>query len=119
PCQRPASPRPSAPLVVTIPGSTMGSPSAPTGRVANTTTSFVVSANGKSGSSIFIFATEDGTIAGWSPAVDLHNAIQVVNNSTSGAVYKGLASGASGGKDFLFATNFHDGVVEIYDASLQ
>ena len=113
------APSPAAPLVVTIPGATMGSPSAPTGLVANTTTSFVVSANGKSGSSIFIFATEDGTIAGWSPAVDLHNAIQVVNNSTSGAVYKGLASGASGGKDFLFATNFHDGVVEIYDASFQ
>jgi len=59
--------------VVTVPGATAGSPSAPTGLVANTTPSFVVSANGKSGSSIFIFANEDGTISGWSPAVDLHN----------------------------------------------
>jgi uncharacterized protein (TIGR03118 family) len=111
------APSPAAPLVVTVPGAAVGSPSAPTGLVANTAPSFVVSANGKSGSSIFIFATEDGTISGWSPAVDLHNAIRMVNNSTSGAVYKGLASGVSGGQDFLFATNFHDGVVEVYDAS--
>jgi len=111
------APSPATPLVVTIPGATAGSPSAPTGLVANTTPSFVVSANSKSGSSIFIFANEDGTISGWSPAVDLHNAILMVNNSGSGAVYKGLASGVSGGKDFLFATNFHDAVVEIYDAN--
>src|SRR5882724_9629214 len=69
------APSPATPLVVTIPGATAGSPSAPTGLVANTTPSFVVSANGKSGSSIFIFANEDGTISGWSPAADLHNAV--------------------------------------------
>jgi len=57
------APAPAAPLVVTVPGATPGSPSAPTGLVANTTPSFVVSANGKSGSSIFIFASEDGTIS--------------------------------------------------------
>jgi uncharacterized protein (TIGR03118 family) len=78
-----------------------------------------VAANGKAGASVFIFATEDGTISGWNPTVDLHNAILKVNNSTSGAVYKGLGTGVSGGKDFLYVTNFHDGVVEMYDASFQ
>jgi uncharacterized protein (TIGR03118 family) len=111
------APNPAAPLVVTIPGPTPDSQSAPTGLVANGTSSFVVSANNKSGVALFLFATEDGTIAGWNPAVDLHNAVLMVNNSAAGAVYKGLASGAAGGKDFLFATNFHDGVVEIYDSS--
>lgn len=111
------APNPATPLVVTIPGPTAGSQSAPTGLIFNGSANFVVSANGKSGPAVFIFATEDGTIAGWSPAVDLHNAVLPVNNSTSGAVYKGLATGVSAGKSYLYATNFHDGVVEMYDAS--
>jgi uncharacterized protein (TIGR03118 family) len=113
------APNPAAPLVVTVPGASAGAQSAPTGLVLNSTPSFVVAANGKAGASVFIFATEDGTISGWNPTVDLHNAIPKVNNSTSGAVYKGLGTGVSGGKDFLYVTNFHDGVVEMYDASFQ
>lgn len=110
------APAPAAPLIVHIPSAAADSTAAPTGLVLNTTPGFVVSANGKSGASIFIFATEDGTIAGWSPAVDLHNAVVAVPNSGS-AIYKGLATGTSGGKSFIYATNFHDGVVEMYDSS--
>ncbi len=111
------APSPAAPLVVQIPRVSADTPATPTGLVANATQGFVVSANGKSGPSLFIFATEDGTISGWSPAVDLHNAILAVNNSGAGAVYKGLATGTNGGQPFIYATNFHDGVVEIYDAT--
>ena len=110
-------PSPAAQLVVQIPGVSADAPATPTGLVLNQTPGFVVTANGKSGASVFIFATEDGTISGWNPAVDLHNAIFAVNNSGSGAVYKGLATGTNGGQPFLYATNFHDGVVEMYDAS--
>src|SRR6266566_2027818 len=53
----------------------------------------------------FIFATESGTIAGWSPTVDATNAIVAVP-SNGNAVYKGLAIGTSGGATFLYATNF-------------
>lgn len=113
------------PLVVTIPGPSAGTTASPTGLIFNGTPSFVVSSNGKSGVAIFIFVTEDGTINGWSPAVDLQNAIQMVNNSspggvdnsTLGAVYKGLATGTKGSNQFLFATNFRDAVVEIYDSN--
>ncbi|HXT26320.1 MAG TPA: TIGR03118 family protein [Candidatus Eisenbacteria bacterium] len=112
------APTPAAPLIVKIPSPSAGATAAPTGLVLNTaTTGFLVSSGSKSGPSIFIFATEDGTIVGWSPAVDLHNAVIAVNNSGSGAVYKGLATGTSGGKPFIYATNFRDGVVEMYDAS--
>jgi hypothetical protein len=47
---------------------------------------------------LFIFATEDGTISGWSPGVDVNNAVLVVDSTGSatsldhsvlGAVYKG------------------------------
>lgn len=108
-------PSPAAPLVVQIPRVTADTPAAPTGIVFNPTPGFVVSANGKSGAALFIFVTEDGTISGWNPTVDLHNAIQVGSGAT--AVYKGLAMATNGSDAFLYATNFHDGVVEVYDST--
>ena len=110
------APTPAAPLIVNIPSPAAGATAAPTGLVFNAAGGFVVSSGAKSGPSIFIFSTEDGTIVGWSPAVDLHNAVIAIPNSGS-AVYKGLATGTSGGKPFIYATNFHDGVVEMYDSS--
>jgi uncharacterized protein (TIGR03118 family) len=106
-------------LVVTIPppgGSPAGTISAPTGNVFNGTSDFAVSGNNPG---LFIFATEDGTISGWNPNVDLHNAILKVDNSGSGAVYKGLAIGSNSSGNFLYATNFNAGVVEMYDAQFK
>jgi uncharacterized protein (TIGR03118 family) len=99
-------------LVVTIPPSG----SAPTGVVFNGTTGFVVSKDGKSGVSAFIFATESGTIAGWNPNVDATNAIVAVPSSGN-SVYKGLAMGVSGGAAFLYATNFNTSTVDVFDSS--
>lgn len=113
-------------LVVSIPppaGSPAGSAGTPTGTVFNGTAAFTVTANSKSGSSIFLFATEDGTIAGWSPSVDTTHAVIAVDNSanptaSTGAVYKGLALGAdSGGHPLLYAANFRAGTVDVFDAS--
>ena len=63
---------------------------APTGTVFNGGSRFVVSvtvnAVTKSGPARFIFASESGTISGWSPAVDATNS--VVGVTTAGAVYK-------------------------------
>jgi len=102
-------------LVVTIPppgGSPPGTISAPTGNVFNGTSDFAVSGNNPG---LFIFATEDGTISGWNPNVDLHNAILKVDNSGSGAVYKGLAIGSNSSGNFLYATNFHAGTIDVFD----
>ena len=105
-----------APLVVTIPSPTNPTGGGtPTGLVFNGTGEFVVAANGKSGSPPFLFATEDGTILGWSPTVNGTQAIIAVDHSGAGAVYKGLAIASTPTGHFLYATNFHDGVVEIYD----
>lgn len=104
-----------SPLVVTIPTPTSATGGTPTGLVFNGTGNFVVSANSKSGSSLFLFSTEDGTILGWSPAVSLTSAVIAKDNSGSGAVYKGLAIAETSKGSFLYATNFHAGVVEIYD----
>ena len=108
------------PLVITI-APPMGSagPAAPTGTVFNGTGNFMVTSNGVSGSSLFIFATEDGTISGWSPAVALHNTILAVDNSASGAVYKGLTMGMVNNAAFIYTTNFNSGWVEMYDSNFK
>jgi uncharacterized protein (TIGR03118 family) len=93
--------------------------SAPTGIVFNGTPDFVVSGNGMSGPSIFIFATEDGTISGWNPQVAFRHAVLTVDNSGIGAVYKGLAFAQTQNGNFIYATNFFDGSVEMYDTNFQ
>lgn len=104
-----------SPLVVTIPAPGAPTGGAPTGVVFNGTGQFTISEGPKSGSALFIFATEDGTILGWNPNVDLHNAIIAKDNSGAGAVYKGLAIASTANGNFIYVTNFHDGVVEMYD----
>jgi len=103
-------------LVVTIPLPPGASgKSKPTGIVFNGSNDFMVSKDNKSGASRFIFATENGTISGWSPAVDPTNAILTVDNSLSGAIYKGLALAANGTGNFLYATDFHNNKIDVFD----
>jgi uncharacterized protein (TIGR03118 family) len=113
-----------SPLAVTVPspkGSAAGTTATPTGAIFNDTNDFIVAdrATGQSGPALFLFSTEDGTISGWSPTVNMHQAILAVDNSTSpaGAVYKGLALGQVGGANLLYAADFHDGTVDVFDAN--
>jgi uncharacterized protein (TIGR03118 family) len=103
-----------------------GSTSAPTGEVFNPFGGFNVSHGGQTGSSLFLFATEDGTISGWSPNVDggADTVLAVDNSKTvnafgTGEVYKGLAIGRVHGDSFLFASDFRDGRVEVYNDQFQ
>lgn len=112
------------PLVVTVPppkGSPVGTQSAPTGVVFNGSPADFLLAPGKQ--AIFIFATEDGTISGWNPGIDFHNAVLKVDNSdgggADGAVYKGATSGESHGHRFLYVTNFRSAKVEVYDTNFK
>src|ERR1051325_869234 len=90
--------------------------SAATGAATNGTTGFVISANGGSGPAAEIFATEDGTIAGWNSMVNPTRAVIAVDNSDKGAIYKGLAIGFNEAGAFLYATNFHDGTIDVFDS---
>ena len=99
-------------LVVTIPpaggGSGLG---LPTGVIANTTAaSFVVSVTSggvtKSGKSVFLFATQDGAIEGWSPGVLPTTAVIAANGSAFGASYTALTIFTnSKGESFLYVPN--------------
>jgi len=127
-------------LVVAIPapGDPLGATGAPTGLAFNAALAqgaFKISGFMADGvtpitaPSVFLFATEDGTILGWNPGVNppgtpAHSvgkhAIIAPDNSASGAIYKGLAVAKdSGGNVFLYATNFSAGTVEVYDDSFQ
>src|SRR5439155_27150250 len=65
-----------SPLVVTIPPPAGGTgPAAPTGIAFNGSSGFAVTANGATAPAAFLFVTEDGTISGWSPAVDATHAV--------------------------------------------
>jgi len=90
-------------LVVTIPPPAgQQGPSAPTGQVNNF------------GSAPFVFATENGTIAAWSGGT---SAVLKVDNSASGSVYKGLATASVGSNSYLYATNFHNGTIDVFDTN--
>src|SRR5206468_2139717 len=92
----------------------------PTGIVYSGSADFVLSAGGNTGPSRFIFATEDGLIAGWAPAVDGTHALQAypkAGDPPSGAVYKGLALADNGNGNHLYAADFVGAKIDVFDAS--
>jgi len=103
-------------LVVSIPPGTAGS-ARPTGIVFNGHSDFMVTANGMTGASAFIFAGQGGTLSGWSPGVDQTHAITVFDGGNAGAVYTGLALASRGASDFLYAADFRNATVDMFDAA--
>jgi uncharacterized protein (TIGR03118 family) len=101
------------PLIVEIPSPVAGERGHPTGIVFSGGTDFLVSNGGAPAPARFIFATEEGTLAAWAPQVDFTHALQVVNNAAGGASYKGLALG----NGRLFAADFHNGRVDVFDGA--
>jgi uncharacterized protein (TIGR03118 family) len=99
---------------VHLPPATNGD-AAPTGIVFNASADFVINQGGASGAAAFIFAGENGTLMGWSPAVNLGNAFVAYDDKTGGAIYKGLALAQNGLGYFLYASDFHNGKIDVFD----
>ena len=87
----------------------------PTGIVFNGTQDFQLTQNGKTGSSPFLFASESGAISAWSPSVSPTTAVTVFDGSGGGSVYKGLAHASYLGVNYLYATDFHNKRVDVFD----
>jgi uncharacterized protein (TIGR03118 family) len=105
------------PLVVTFSQSSAGVDFDPTGIVFNgVATDFAVTQGTVSGSAKFIFNGEGGMIAGWAPSVNATAAINMYTDA-GGAVYKGLAIAQNGGHAFLYATDFHNNKVDVFNAA--
>ena len=95
---------------VTIPGATAGGTGKPTGIVGNATGQFPIPG---STSALFIFATEDGTIAAWNESLDA-TAKTILTNS--GEVYTGLALANNGTANLLYAAN-SKGSIDVFDSN--
>ena len=106
-------------LVVAIPSPTMTTGGNPTGIVFNGSEAFVVTKGMLSGPSRFLFATEQGVIAGWAPNVDLTHAVKVVDRSKLGTNYKGLAISGDGLTQLIYATDFYHARVDVFDSKFQ
>src|SRR5205085_6450151 len=100
-------------LVVTIPTPAGGTPpSAPTGVIFNNTTDFQVGG----AAAKFIFVGEDGVVSAWASGSD---AVLMADNSASEAIYKGLAQGSSGGANYLYAADFLNGKIDVFDSTFK
>jgi uncharacterized protein (TIGR03118 family) len=101
---------------VTVPPSAKGAaPAVATGGFANATGGFLV--QGKVPS--FVFSTADGTISAWASAVNATQAQLMVDNSSSGAVYYGLAvsATATNSAPLMYAPNFKTGAIDVFDTN--
>ena len=101
------------PLTVVIP------PGAGSGEAQGTPTGTVFNGNGAAfRGDRFLFATEDGTLAGWQMAFGVVARTEVDNSlPPPGAVYKGLAIGSTAAGDRLYAANFRGGAVDVFDSN--
>ena len=107
------------PLVVTF-GTAGSVPFHPTGIVFNgSSTDFMVTPTGGSTPmpAAFIYDGEDGMIAGWPPT---NSAVAVVKYvAADNAVYKGLAIANNGSAKFLYAADFHNNKIDVFDTHFQ
>ena len=101
-------------LVVTIPTASGSGVGSPTGIVYNGSSEFQID----SWTSAFLFATLDGTISGWSH-FDPNNALIGVNNSSAGAIYTGLAITSHSSGNLLYAADFWNNKVDVYNGTFQ
>lgn len=93
---------------VTIPSHAATTGGHPTGILVNTTPDFKLP-NGNPAR--FIFAEADGLISGWNGG----NAAIKMADDSSGEVYLGIALASDGGNNFLYAANFSQGKIDVFD----
>ncbi len=106
-------------LKVLIPTGGANGPGSPTGVVFNGSQDFQIQGTAaEPAAPLFLFATLDGTISGWSPKVNFNAAVVApLTNAPKGASYTGLAITSNATGNFLFAADMANGQVDIYDAS--
>jgi uncharacterized protein (TIGR03118 family) len=97
-------------LVVTIPTASGSGVGTPTGMVYNGSTQFKI----MTWTSVFMFATLDGTISGWSQ-FSPNNAL--IGAKKAGAVYTGLAISNHSSGNHIYAADFVNKHVDIYDGT--
>ena len=100
-------------LQVIVPSASGAGPGSPTGIVFNGSSDFQV----QGWPAIFLFASLDGTISGWAPQSNPNEAIIAVNNSSSNAMYTGLAVTSKASGNFTYAADLNNNKVDMFDGS--
>ncbi|WP_280154229.1 TIGR03118 family protein [Piscinibacter sp. XHJ-5] len=90
-------------LTVTVPG-------VPTGQVFNGN-----AASGAFNGNLFLFASAEGTISGWRPA--LGSTAEVLMPAAPGNAYLGAAFSTLAGNSYLYAANFKSGAIDVLKGS--
>jgi uncharacterized protein (TIGR03118 family) len=98
------SPLSKNPLTVTIPGGL------PTGTVSNGGVDFVITSGGGTGPARFIFSSITGNIVAWRAGT-----VASIQVSKPGHVYTGLALANNGVSNFLYAADFANGAIDVYN----
>ena len=81
----------------------------PTGIVSNRSTDFQLRGGNNTN---FIIAGEDGSISAWAGG---SSAVYMVSSSSDSAVYTGLAIAQLNGANYLYAADFRNGRIDVYD----
>lgn len=90
--------------------------SSPTGMMYNSSkVNFIIPSTSKAAQ--FILSTENGTILAFNSTVDPNNAIVVANRSSFGSVYKGLTIVQNKSQFFIYATDFFNAKIDIFDTN--
>ena len=93
----------------------VSTPPSPTGQVFNFTPSFLLPTGGKA---LFIFDSLSGTISGWNAAQGNPAGVAVTEfTATDGAAFTGLAIANNGSGDFLYASDFANGRIDVFNGS--
>jgi uncharacterized protein (TIGR03118 family) len=99
-------------LKATIPAASGTGPGTPTGIVYNGSSEFKI----RNWTSLFLFATLDGTISGWS---SFNPSAALLGATRANAVYTGLAITHKTSGNVLFAADNANNVVDIFDANFK
>jgi uncharacterized protein (TIGR03118 family) len=113
--------RPSSqPLRIQLPSGRLGAAFGAAGVVMNSSDGFVVSAGGRSAPAQLLYAGSSGTIAGWSPEVDVHHAL-IAYVADDAAVYTGLAIAVSSSpsESRLYAADFRNAKIDVFDRAFR
>lgn len=93
-------------------GLVVTTPPAPTGQVFNSSSSFILPTGGKA---LFIFDSLSGTISAWNGAQGTTALTEFT--ARDGAVFTGLANGSNSSADFLYAADFANGKIDVFNGN--
>lgn len=96
---------------VSIPSPTATTGGHPTGIIFSRSSTAFILPNGRPAR--FIFAGDDGVISGWNTP----GAAAIRKFYSATAVYLGLAIASDGGHPFLYAANFKEGKIDVFDST--